>query len=75
MLVLGFVKILFFIRIYNDYGFLVEMVVNTISELVPFLYAFLISIFFFAILFSVLDTDIDKNIKQVQGPCFNYFGL
>ena len=68
-------KIMYFVRIYEDYGFLVQMVILTIKDLQQFLHALIFAIFFFAICFMVLETDIDDEIQHVTGPGFNHFGL
>lgn len=57
-----FIKILYFVRIYEEYGFLVQMVQLCIEELKPFLWALIFSIFFFAICFYVLAIDVDEDI-------------
>lgn len=75
ILFLSFIKIMYFVRIYQEYGFLVQMVILTIEDLVPFLHALIFSIFFFAICFFVLEIDIDDDIKDVTGPGFNMYGL
>ena len=66
---------MYFVRIYEEYGFLVQMVILTIQDLTSFLHALLLSIFFFALCFSVLEIDTDDDIKDVKGPGFNKFGL
>ena len=51
------------------------MVIHTISDMMPFFHAFLFSIFFFAVCFAVLHTEIDEDLEDVKGPGFNYYGL
>ena len=51
LVVFGFLKILFFIRIYESYGFLVQMVGLTMIQLVPFTLFFLMWIALFSVCF------------------------
>ena len=51
LIVGGFAKILYFLRIFDDYGLIVTMVGETISELVPFSTYFVMWIFLFTVLF------------------------
>ena len=57
----GFFKILYFIRIYDDYGFLVQMVGETVKKVIPFTTFFLLWIAFFAVCFRVLRVEIDDE--------------
>lgn len=74
MVVLTFVKILFFVRIFKDYGFLVQMLIQTFIDLIPFFGSFVIMLVFFSISLATLRMEVDDEINDVQGPGFNYFG-
>lgn len=75
LMVVGFVKILFFIRIYEEYGFLVQMVGNTVIQLIPFLVFFIMWILFFAILYWILKVEIDSGDEEYLNlpNFFKYF--
>ena len=60
-----FLKIMFFLRIFEQYGFLVAMVFLTLLDLIPFIAGFIISIVFFALCFHVLGADVDDEIAEV----------
>ena len=75
LIVLAFMKILFFIRIFDDYSFLVQMIILTIIDLIPFTASFVLSLWFFSLCFIVLGTEPDEEIAEVSGPGFNQFGL
>jgi hypothetical protein len=49
IVICGFIKILYFIRIYESYGFLVQMVGETCVEIVPFMVFFTLWILFFSV--------------------------
>ena len=53
-IILAFMKILFFIRIYEKFGFLVQMIVSCIVALVPFMMAFIVFVLVFAVCYIVL---------------------
>lgn len=60
LIVVGFIKILFFIRIYEDYGFLVQMVGNTMIQLIPFIVFFFMWVLFFGCQYWILRVEIDS---------------
>ena len=69
----GFIKLLFFIRIFESYGFLVQMIFYCISDLIPFIIAWLTFLIIFSICFIVLKMEIDEEVDgNAQG--MNYFG-
>ena len=51
---LGFTKVLYFIRIFEDFGLLVQVIGETITEIIPFAVYYIIWILFFSGLFLVL---------------------
>ena len=71
IIVLAFIKVLFFVRIFQEYGFLVQMIILTLGDLVPFQLGFTVSLVFFALCFCVLGTGIEEEIEEVTGPGFN----
>lgn len=64
VIVFGFVKTLFFVRIYEDYGFLVQMVGMTVLELVPFMVFFSFWIIFFTVCFQTLGVQINNDDSE-----------
>ena len=54
LVALGFTKILYFIRIFEDFGLLVQVIGETIVEIIPFAVYYIIWILFFAVMFLVL---------------------
>lgn len=61
ILILGFFKVLFYLRIYDDFGFLVSMIYKTMQQLIPFLVFFFLWVFFFSMCFIILQTEIDDR--------------
>jgi hypothetical protein len=57
---LGFLKMLFFIRIYKKYGQLVNMVADTVQGLIPFLAFFFLWVLIFGFLFWILQVEINN---------------
>lgn len=56
-LIQAFSKALSFVRLSDDFGFLVRMIGMTIQELVPFLLFFFLYTSFFSIAFMILEID------------------
>lgn len=57
---LGFIKMLFFLRLNTEYSQLVQMVASTFGQVVPFINFFVMWVFFFAILYYNLQIEIDS---------------
>lgn len=57
----GFMKFLFFIRIYDQMGFLVQMVGNTMIQLIPFIAFFFLWVLFFATLQGILQVGVGED--------------
>ena len=75
ILLLAFIKCMFFVRIFEQFGFLVQMVILTLIDLVPFFTFFVFSIGFYSLFQMVLRTDVDEDIEGVKGLGFGKFGL
>lgn len=71
LIVLAFMKLAFFIRIFEDYGFLVQMILYCIIDLIPFIMSFMIFLVVFSISFVVLRNEIDPDVNEVEG--LSYF--
>ena len=61
----------FFVRIFEEYGFLVQMVIFVIQSLIPFGIVYLIFVVIFSICNFVLKMDISEEEDEAQK--FNYF--
>ena len=64
-------KLLFFIRIFEAYGFLVQMIIYCVIDLIPFIMSYMIFLVVFSLCFVVLEMEIDPDVAAIQGP--NYF--
>lgn len=70
---LAFIKLLFFIRLFEDFGFLVQLLISCLKELIPFFILYIIFLLFFAMCFEVLRVDVDGEIEQT--PALTHFQL
>lgn len=59
ILIQAMVKVLFFLRLFDGLGSLVQMLITTISELTSFLMFFIVSVLFFYFAFVILAVDFD----------------
>ena len=60
----GFIKLLFFIRIFEKFGFLVQMIFYCVVDLGPFIIAWMAFLLIFSICFVVLKMEIDEEIEE-----------
>jgi len=65
-ILLAFTKMGFFVRIFEDYGFLVQMVIFVLQSLIPFNVVYLIFVLIFSICNVVLKLDIDEEVDEAQ---------
>lgn len=74
MVVFGFFKILYFIRIYESYGFLVQMVGETFGQVGPFTIFFIAWIIFFSVCYQIVRIEIDSGDEEYLNlpPAFQY---
>lgn len=63
-IIFAFFKLLFFVRIFEDYGFLVQMVVYCVEDLIPFLMSYVTFLMVFSICYIVLQLDIDPEVSE-----------
>lgn len=61
LIVQVFMKLLFFMKVFADYGFLVQMIGLSILDLGPFLAFFALWVLFFTIEFKVLQWEYDES--------------
>jgi len=71
ILICSFIKLLYFLRIFEQFGFLVQMVAKTCKEVLPFMAFFMLWIFFFTISSIILGSDIKD--KDDEYPKVNWF--
>lgn len=71
LIVLSFMKLLFFIRIFEDFGFLVQMIQFCVIDLIPFIASYLVFLCVFSICFVVLKMEIDPEVAEAEG--ISYF--
>lgn len=69
-IILAFLKLMFFVRIFNEYGYLVQLIQYCIKDLIPFLSSYITLLLLFTICYVVLKLEIDEEV-QVKG--LNYF--
>ena len=59
LIVLSFFKILRSLKIFSDYGFLVQMIYSSVIDVSEFILFFLMWIMFFTIQYKILDAKFD----------------
>lgn len=57
-------KVMFFVRVFEQYGFLVTMVGITINDAVPFMIFFFMFVLFFSTVVMILELNIDPLNKS-----------
>lgn len=67
LVVLAFVKCLFFIRIFERFGFMVQMIKSCVEDLLPFITYFITFLFLFALCLTTLDSEIDEEVAGAEG--------
>ena len=65
-IVLAFSKLGYFIKVYENYGFLIFMLVECCIALSPFIMTYIILIFYFSIFYIVLNFEIDPEVRDAQ---------
>lgn len=72
-----FVKILFFMKVYDDYGFLVQMVLQSCIDAMPFLGFFFLWVLFFTVEAKLLNWEISEDDEGAYDelPQFFQFAL
>ena len=62
ILILSFLKMMFFIRIFESYGILVTVLKQTMHRLVPFLIIYFGFMFMISLSFIILGMEIDEEV-------------
>ena len=73
IVVLGFFKIMFFIRIFEEYGFFVQMIKLCLADLTPFMVCYFAFMYMFVICFSILDMEIDDEVAGAKGLSYEEY--
>ena len=60
-----FLKGLFFIRIFEKFGFLVMMIKRCLIDLVPFICCFILFVLLFSTCLIILNNEVDTEIDEV----------
>lgn len=71
IIICGFIKILYFIRIFEQFGFLVQMVAKTCIKVVPFMFFFTLWVLFFTFCYKTMDVVVKG--KDEEYPFVNNF--
>ena len=64
LIILAFMKLLFFVRIFEQFGFLVQMIILCVVDLIPFIVSYLIFLALFSVCFVVLKMEIDPEVAE-----------
>lgn len=70
LIIIAFIKLLFFIRIFEDFGFLVQMILLCVYDLIPFIISYLIFLILFTVCFVVLDMEIDPEVEEAENMTY-----
>ena len=66
LILLAFMKLLFFVRIFEEYGFLVQMILLCVLDLIPFMISYMIFLIVFTVCFVVLEMKIDPEVEEAE---------
>jgi hypothetical protein len=64
LILLAFLKLLFFVRIFEEYGFLVQMILLCVLDLIPFIMSYMIFLIVFTVCFVTLKMEIDPEVDE-----------
>lgn len=70
LIVTSFMKLLYFLRIFEEYGFLIQMICFCIADLVPFIIFFVVFNFIFIICFIIIKMQIDPEVNEAPIESF-----
>jgi hypothetical protein len=71
LIFLAFMKMLFFVRIFEKFGFLVQMILLCVLDLIPFIISYMIFFMVFTICFVTLRMEVDPEVDLVEN--LSYF--
>jgi hypothetical protein len=64
LVILSLIKLLFFLRVFEEYGFLVQIILVCCIDLIPFITFYIVFLVLFSLIFSVLKMEIDFENNQ-----------
>ena len=65
LLILTMVKLLFFVRIFENFGFLVSMIQYCIMDLIPFLVSYMLFLIIISMIYTVLRMEPDGEVASI----------
>ena len=68
---LAFLKLTYFIRVFENYGFLIFMMTECVRELLPFIMTYMLLIVACSIFYVILNYEIDPEVQEAQA--LSYF--
>jgi hypothetical protein len=71
LVILSLVKFLFFLRVFESYGILIQIIGVCCYELIPFITFYVVFLMMFALCFTVLRMEVDKDNETIEG--LSYF--
>lgn len=66
LLILTMIKLLFFVRIFEEYGFLVSMIQYCIIDLIPFLVTYMLFLIITSMIYTVLKAEPDPETAGIE---------
>ena len=66
LLFLSMMKLLFFLRVFEDFTFLIVIIQRCSIDLLPFMVSYLIFLAVFSMGFLVLEMEVDAEAKSIQ---------
>lgn len=70
LIMLGFMKLMFFVRMSDKLGFLVRMIATCVIELIPFIICFIMFLLFFSFCLIILNMEIDTEVNEAEAISF-----
>lgn len=64
LVVTSVMKLMYYMRIFEEYGFLIQMIIFCIADLIPFIIFFAVFNFIFIICFTVIKMGIDPEVDE-----------
>jgi hypothetical protein len=76
LILLSFLKVIHFIIVYEEFGFFIKMITQSLYDLQPFVICYIFFTNFFVILYAVMEVDIDEELTTVGTPeSLGYYGM
>ena len=73
---LTFLKVIHFITVFEEFGFFIKMITQSLWDLRPFMVLYIFYTCLFVVLYSVMDVEIDSELLTVgTEETLGYFGL